>query len=64
MMSAMAPPARTEHALTSSRVNPTCGPVMATAACRALVISVICTYVNLFLWNTLAKGVWLVTLWC
>ena len=45
-------------------VNQTCDLVMATAYWRALVISVVCTDVHLFLCNTLSKGVWLVSPWC
>ena len=60
----MAPPARMERVLTSYEANLTGGPVMVTAAQRALVMSVLHTDVHLFLCNTLAKGLWLVALWC
>ena len=60
----MAAPAHMERALTSSGVNPTCGPVIATADWRALVMSVLCTDDHLFLYNTLPKGLWLVVPWC
>ena len=59
----MALPALIERALTSSGVNLTCGPVMVNAAWRGLVMSVLCTDVHLFLWNTMYKGVWLVVSW-
>ena len=60
----MVPPACMGRALNLSGVKPTCGPVMATAARRAVVISVLLIEVHLPLWNILAKGVWLVTPWC
>ena len=60
----MAPPARVERALTSSSVKTTCGPIMVTAAQRALVMLVLCTDFRLLLWNTLAKGLWPVAPWC
>lgn len=46
MRSAMAPPVKMERTLTSSGVNLTCGPVMATEAQRALVILVLHTDVQ------------------
>ena len=47
---------RIEHELTSSSVNPTCGPVVVTSALSSLVILALCTDAHLFLWKTLAKG--------
>ena len=63
MRSDMAPSMCMDRALTSSRVKPTCGPVMATAVWRDLVMSVIRTDIHLLLRNTLAKGVWMVAQW-
>ena len=54
----MVPPAHMERVLTSSGVKPTCGPVMVAADRRDLMMLVLRTDVNLFWWNTLAKGVW------
>ena len=60
----MAPLERMDHSLTSSRVSSTCGPVIATAAQRSLVISVLRTDFRFFLCNTMEKGVWIVAPWC
>ena len=53
----MALPMRMERFLTSSGVKLTYGPVMSNVDQRALLVSVLCTDVHLFLWNTLANGV-------
>ena len=60
----MAPPARMKRALTFSGVNPTCGPLMATAAQMSLLISLLCTDVHFFLCKNISKEVWLVVPWC
>ena len=56
----MLPPERMERALTSLGVNPTCGPVILTAARSDFLILVLQTNVHLFLWKILAKYVLLV----
>ena len=60
----MAPPACIECALTSFGMNPTCGPVMVTAARRALVVSVLQIEVNFPLSHTPVKGVLPMAPWC
>ena len=53
----MAPPARTECAMTSSGVKPTCGPMIVVAARSAVVISALRIVDHLFTFKTAARCV-------